>query len=360
LFSVLCQKKHIPVGGLRAVVSSSDSQTVSAAHAAACREFPSLLRLQEALVLDTCSTTKREEYLRYGLRIAQWAKADPATLSEDRVRAFFLEIKREGRYAPNTIRLMTAALRYLFVKVLQREVWQVFKLIHSPDVKRLPIVLNVAQVHALLEHTRLPHFRLLWELILGTGLRISEAVSLEVTAIHGRGEPVQSLRVIGKGNKERCIPLPPSLYQKLQAWWSTHRHPRRVFPSMQDQRRLRQSGVDRASEGHLTTSAAQYAMNVIRQEAGLPEATTCHTLRHTYATMSLEAGVNLLQVSRYLGHESLETTQIYLHLTTTSELRAVTAVEGNMQRLYKPTAAASATAAANKEHRRANPSAASA
>ena len=226
--------------------------------------------LQEHLVLDSSSRSKAEEYVRCGLRIALWAQADPEHITEDQVRAFFLELKREGRYAPNTVRLMTAALRFLFTKVLGRVGWAVFGLIRSPEVQRLPIVLSEGQAHALLAHTRLPHFLMLWELILGTGLRISEAVSLEVTAVRGKGE------------------------------------------------------------------AAQHAMAIIREEAGLPEVTTCHTLRHTYATMSLEAGVNLLQVSRYLGHESLETTQIYLHVTLGSEQKAVAAIEQNLSRLFKP------------------------
>jgi len=285
------------------------------------------------MVLDSSSRSKLEEYLRYGLRIARWAEADPALITEDQARAFFLELKREGRYTPNTIRLITAGLRYLFIKVLGHEDWRVFMLLRSPDVQRLPIVLNVEQVHALLAHTRLEHFRLLWELMLGTGLRISEAVSLEVTSIHGRGREVQSLRVLGKGNKERCVPLPPSLYQKLRDWWATHKHPRWLFPSLKDQRRLCHNGQDPATEGHLTDSAVQHAMSVIRKEASLPQELTCHTLRHTYATMSLEAGVNLLQVSRYLGHESLETTQVYLHLTTTSERQALAAVEHYLKRL---------------------------
>jgi hypothetical protein len=74
---------------------------VAARQAAACAAFPSLLMLQEHLVLDSSSRSKAEEYVRYGLRIALWAQADPEHITEDQVRAFFLELKREGRYAPN-------------------------------------------------------------------------------------------------------------------------------------------------------------------------------------------------------------------------------------------------------------------
>jgi integrase len=196
----------------------SRNSLVETRQAAAMAPFPSLLRLREALILDSSSGTKRDEYIRYGLRIAQWAKMDPADITQDQVTAFFIELKVSGRYAANTIGLMTAALRYLFLKVLRREGWDIFLKLRSPDVKRLPFVLTVPQCQALIAHTRLLHFRLLWELILGTGLRVSEAVGLEVTSIRG------------KGNKERSIPLPPLLYWKLRDYWFTHKHPRWVFP----------------------------------------------------------------------------------------------------------------------------------
>ena len=141
--SVLCQKKDTSI--VHRVTTSADQEATGATtpssqmsptraaalakQTLACQPFPSLIRLQENLVLDSSSKTKAKEYLRYGLRIAQWAGADPAVISEDQVRAFFIAIKREGLYAPNTVRLMTAALRFLFVKVLGRAKWAVFSVV---------------------------------------------------------------------------------------------------------------------------------------------------------------------------------------------------------------------------------------
>jgi integrase/recombinase XerD len=304
--------------------------------AAAIVAYPSLLRLNEELILDSSSTTKRQEYLRYGLRISKWADCDPEAICEDQVRGFFVQLKQEGRYAPNTIRLMTAALRYLFLKVLHKQGWDIFLKLRSPDTLRLPFVLTVPQCQALIAYTRLAHFRLLWELILGTGLRIGEAVALEVTAIRGKGTATQSLVVLGKGNKERSIALPPLLYQKLRDYWASHKHPRWIFPSPMELRRVSVTGESAHAVGHMTQQAAQHAIKAIATEAKLPAQMGCHTLRHTYATLALEAGVNLRQVSAYLGHSSLETTLVYLHLTPSSEARAVELMERSLQQLLKP------------------------
>jgi integrase/recombinase XerD len=334
------KKNHDTTLTASASVEGSSNQArkalAQARLAAALALYPSLLRLHEALILDSSSGTKRDEYLRYGLRIAQWAKADPADITQDQVTAFFIELKVGGRYAANTIRLMTAALRYLFLKVLRREGWDIFLKLRSPDVKRLPFVLSVPQCQALIAHTRLAHFRLLWQLILGTGLRISEAVGLELSSIRGKDTATQSLVVLGKGNKERCIPLPPLLYQKLRDYWTTHRHPRWVFPSPMEQRRVTQASVPIHASAPMSPQAAQSAIKAIALEAKLPAELGCHTLRHTYATLALEAGVNLMQVSAYLGHNSLETTLIYLHLTPSSEAHAVALMEQRLQQVLRP------------------------
>jgi integrase/recombinase XerD len=90
-----------------------------------------------------------------------------------------------------------------------------------------------------------------------------------------------------------------------------------------EQRRVTQASVPIRASAPMSPQAAQHAIKAIALEAKLPAEMGCHTLRHTYATLALEAGVNLMQVSAYLGHSSLETTLIYLHLTPSSEARAV-------------------------------------
>ena len=139
------------------------------------------------------------------------------------------------------------------------------------------------------------------------GLRISEAATLEVTAIdtaHG------VLRVIGKGDKERRVPLPEPVLNDLRGVWRHHRHPRWLFPN--------RTGTAPLSTGVLVRTFAAAA-----RTAGLddPRRPTPHTLRHSYATRLLENGVDTRIVQVLLGHENIATTAIYTHLTEPTRAR---------------------------------------
>jgi integrase len=154
---------------------------------------------------------------------------------------------------------------------------------------------------------------------------------------------VQDLREPGrlhlretKGNKERYVPLPPAMLAELRAFWKTHRHPKWIFP-----------GVGRGWKDHSINSGPArtaalarlahavepmgvgsigHCLRLARAEARLPQGMVVHTLRHSYATHLLEAGVSIRLISAYLGHSSLETTLIYTHLTAVNEASAREAV----------------------------------
>jgi integrase/recombinase XerD len=122
------------------------------------------------------------------------------------------------------------------------------------------------------------------------------------------------------------VPLPMGMLAELRAWWLTHRNPKLIFPAPS-----RASGpvlpmaMGRTSQP-MSTASVQEVFRLARQVSGShPDATT-HTLRHSYATHLLEEGVSVRQISSYLGHESLDTTAIYVHLTAVSEARTQAAL----------------------------------
>ena len=132
------------------------------------------------------------------------------------------------------------------------------------------------------------------------GLRISEAATLEIGAINRAG---QVLRIIGKGNKERIVPLPRPVLDDLSRLWLTHRNPRWLFPN-----RRRNGPLDQATLSRTFASAAAMA--------GIERDVTSHALRHGYATKLIENGVDIRIVQILLGHASINSTAIYTHLTT--------------------------------------------
>jgi len=131
------------------------------------------------------------------------------------------------------------------------------------------------------------------------GLRISEAATLEIGAIDRAN---LRLRIIGKGDRERLVPLPQPVLDSLRALWKTHRNPRWLFPN--------HSGANPANQQVLRRTFGDAA-----RAAGITRRVTPHALRHSYATRLLESGVDTRVVQILLGHVHIATTAIYTHLT---------------------------------------------
>jgi len=167
------------------------------------------------------------------------------------------------------------------------------------------------------------------------GLRVGEAVAIEVTDIHGREQQPRLHIRNGKGGKDRFVPIAAAMVQELRPWWLTHQNPKFLFPSPGRgwaDRTLSLSQSMGKSTAPMSVSSVQMAFRLARAASAINSAATTHTLRHSYATHMLEEGVSLRQISQYLGHESLDTTVIYTHLTAISEARTQAA----LAKLYQP------------------------
>jgi site-specific recombinase XerD len=132
----------------------------------------------------------------------------------------------------------------------------------------------------------------------------------------------------GKGGKDRYVPLPIPTLQLLQPWWSSHRHPKWLFPAPAA------AGVPLSTaNAPMCVSGVQRAFRAALAESGVHKKASVHTLRHSYATHLLEAGVNLRLIQVYLGHSSPQTTAIYTHLTRKAEDLAMEAINQVMRDL---------------------------
>ena len=185
--------------------------------------------------------------------------------------------------------------------------------------KRLPKTLNMGEVDGLLAAARVvgrsPTDRLrntcLMELLYATGMRVSELVSLPISA--ARGNP-SMLLIRGKGDKERMVPLSPPARDALTEWLET-------LDDLQEAGRLKGKAVSRflfpsrGKEGHLTRHRFYILIKELSVHAGVPPAkVTPHTLRHAFATHLLENGADLRSIQTLLGHADVATTEIYTHV----------------------------------------------
>ncbi|GAN90391.1 phage DNA tyrosine recombinase XerC/XerD [Gluconobacter frateurii M-2] len=138
----------------------------------------------------------------------------------------------------------------------------------------------------------------LFTLLYGTGLRIGEALALDIRDLSNAGENM--LRVLGKGGKERLVPLLPAVREALETWKAAHPSPSPDAPLFCGTR-----------GGRLNPGVAQRAMREWRKGEGLPDSATPHALRHSFATHLMEGGADLRAIQELMGHASLSTTQAY-------------------------------------------------
>jgi integrase/recombinase XerD len=207
------------------------------------------------------------------------------------------------------------AIKFLYEYTRNRE-WPLFDLIRPRKTNKLPVVLSMEEVAQILSVVRKEHHRVCLVTIYSCGLRVSEAVNLEVSQIDSA--QMQLYVRNGKGHRDRCVPLPKATLSCLRTWWLTHRHPVYVFPQ-------RKCGNYRpkTQDTSISRTSVHRAFKSALAESGVTKTATVHTLRHSWATHLLEMGVHLRQIQVWLGHRSLNTTALYTHLTQKSQTVAI-------------------------------------
>jgi len=293
--------------------------------------YPSITQFQAFVELKDYRPPTKKEYVRYVRRCAEHFHCDPLTLTEDQVREYFLFLRQVKQYTASPMKAARYALRSFFVDCHGRTGWTVFAEVRVRQPFRLPVVLARPEVQAVLGAVREPRLRVCLSLIYHCGLRVGEAVGIEVRDLHESHSAQPRLHVRnGKGGRDRYVPLSVGMVAELRAWWRTHRHPRWLFPGPGTGWRERGRTAEEAARQAttpLSVSAVQNTFRLARAQSGINATATVHTLRHSYATHLLEEGVSLRQISQYLGHASLDTTVIYTHLTAISEARTRAALE---------------------------------
>lgn len=291
--------------------------------------YPSISQFQQLVELKDYRPATKKEYVRYVCKLAEHFQCDPATLTENQLRQYFLFLRQHKHYKAAPMKAAKYSLLCFYLDCVKVKDWTVFKEVRIAEPEVLPIVLSRSEVQGLLQAIIEPRFRTVLSLMYHCGLRVGEAVTIEVRDIHGRTTPPRLHIRNGKGGKDRFVPIAPAMVDELRSWWSSHRHRTFLFPSpgrgWADRTESLSQSMAR-STAPMSVSSVQMAYRLARAASGVNSASTTHSLRHSYATHLLEEGVSLLQISKYLGHESIETTVIYTHLTAISEARTQAAL----------------------------------
>ena len=279
---------------------------------------PSMERFAKHLALHFDAPRTRHSYYRQMRLIHEFCQCDPAAITEEMLRDYFLHVKTLKRWKSKTIRQSAAAAKLFFVGMLEHEEWKIFSRIRARDEDSLPAVLTREEVIRLLRHIGLRRYRIPVKLIYCCGLRLSECLSLTIHDIDAKGGKLWIRK--GKGGKDRMIPISQTMIEDLRRYWKVHRHPLLLFPNVgrgpcppaDVARRMREA------RRPMPISSLQRLVVAARKQLNIPVC-TMHTLRHSFATHLVEAGASLHTVQALLGHCGINTTMIYLHLTHRSE-----------------------------------------
>ena len=277
-------------------------------------------KMIEDMQLRGFAERTQEAYLNAVRQLAKHYHKPPDQIEEEELRQYFLFLKNEKHAARNTCTIALCGIKFFFQQTLGRE-WKTFELLRPPKEKKLPVVLSVEEVKRVLVCIHRSRYRVCLTTIYACGLRLLEGVRLQVKDIDGGRQLLHISQ--GKGGKDRYVPLPSACLQLLRQHWRTHRNSTWLFPSPFEE-----------TNQPMNASGVQRAFCAAVQESGIHKEATVHTLRHSYATHLLEAGVNLRIIQSYLGHASPKTTSIYTHLTSVTEAQTRDTIEKMVASLW--------------------------
>jgi integrase/recombinase XerD len=261
-------------------------------------------------------------YLRAVRQLAKHFRQAPDQLTEKQVREYLLYLKNERQLASGSLKVAASGLKFFYTHTAPRD-WKTLQKLRFPKQKSLPDVLTIDEVRRLINAVRTPRIKTFFWTVYSLGLRLQEGLNLQVSDIDSQRMLVHVH--LGKGAKDRYLPLPKHTLVMLRQHWVTHRDPVWLFP---DQRA--HQGKATPATGPMLHDIVHRAMRRVVRELNLRKAISIHTLRHSYATHLLEAGVNLRLIQRYLGHSSLQTTVVYLHVTSLGQEQARSVIESLM------------------------------
>ena len=259
---------------------------------------PIAQRMAGDMLVRNLSQRTIDAYTYHVERFAKYFGKPLDQLGPEEIRLYQLHLIQVKKASWSSFNQAVCGLRFLYHVTLPQP-WGVEQIPFGKRPKRLPSVLDSEEVNRLIACVPALKHRTLLLTLYAAGLRLSEGTHLEI-------RDIDSARMLlnvrqGKGNKQRLVPLSLRLLQELRQYWKQARPTGLLFPG-------------KTPDVPLSSATIQKACKLAAALARIPKPVTPHTLRHSYATGLLEAGVDLLTIGRLLGHRRFTTTLIYLHV----------------------------------------------
>ena len=265
------------------------------------RLSPVTKRMAEDMLVRNMAQSTIDAYTYHVENFLRHADKTPEEIGPEEVRLYQLHLIQERKVGFSSFNQAVCGLRFLYRITLPRT-WHVKMIPFGKRPKKIPAVLGDAEVQELLQCVPNLKHRTVLLVCYAAGLRLAEATHLKVADIDSQRMQLRVAR--GKGAKERLVPISPRLLTALRIYWKQFQPPNYLFPG-------------KTSDTPLAGTTIQKACKQASKDAGIRKNITPHSLRHSFATALLEAGVDLLTIGRLLGHTSFTSTMIYLHVRKT-------------------------------------------
>lgn len=282
------------------------------------QEYVRYLKLERNYSTNTLDAYQRD--LRYLLDFSNEKGIALVDMKLENLEEFSATLHDKGIGVRSQARVLSgvrAFYRFLIIADYLRD--DPTELLPSPQVgEHLPEYLTVEEVDQLEQAIDLSKWegqrnKTIIEVLFSCGLRVTELVSLKLSDIF---EDEKFIRVLGKGNKERLVPISNTAIKELHYWYMD-RNQMTIKPGEEDYVFLNRRGA------HLTRTMILIMIKNTAKDAGITKPISPHTLRHSFATALLKGGADLRIIQALLGHENLGTTEIYTHLETSDLRRAI-------------------------------------
>jgi site-specific recombinase XerD len=257
-----------------------------------------------------------DSYARAVRRVSSHFDCCPDQLTIEQLEGYFSDLVDSHSWS--TVKIDRNGLQFFWKYVLKTD-WQWLNIIKVPKVQTLPDILTLNEVERLILATHQLRYRVFLLTTYSMGLRLSEALALQVGDIDAQRKQVHIRR--GKGHKDRFVPLPDLTYHALRSLWQKHRNPCWLFPNAVGS----MESVAQATS-HMDRGGAQAAMKAVVTQCGIKKKISVHSLRHSFATHLLEQGLSLRHIQGILGHASSTTTERYTHLTEETQQNALATI----------------------------------
>jgi site-specific recombinase XerD len=255
-------------------------------------------KMHNDLRIRNLAENTQKSYLQSVTGLACYYDRSPDRLSVQEVQDYLLHLSQKRHLAWKSVNTIRHGLRFFYRVTLDRPATE-FYLPCAKEPSKLPEILSHAELVRLFTVTTNRKHRALLMTTYAAGLRASEVTHLRVSDIDSERMCIRVEQ--GKGRKDRYVPLAPRLLIELRTYWCEQRPPHWLFPGTRIDRPMSRDGA-----WHIYVTA--------RDKAGITKAGGLHLLRHCFATHLLEAGTELVDIQRLLGHTSIRSTLVYLHL----------------------------------------------